>query len=73
MSQKFFGVKDDLRLGINAIKVLQRRYLLQNKKGETVETPSQLFHRVANAIAAIETKYNQNAGCFSEIYGQCSK
>lgn len=61
MSQKFFGVKDDLRLGINAIKVLQRRYLLQNKKGETIESPSQLFYRVANAIAAVETNYNQNA------------
>ena len=61
MSQKFFGVKDDLRLGINAIKVLQRRYLLQNKKGKTIENPSQLFYRVANVIAAVETKYSQNA------------
>ena len=60
MSQDFFGIKDDLRLGINAVKVLQRRYLLQNKKGSTIETPSQLFRRVANAIASIEKKYNQN-------------
>lgn len=61
MSQKFFGVKDDLGLGINAIKVLQRRYLLQNKKGSTIETPSQLFRRVANSIASVEIKYSQNA------------
>lgn len=61
MSQEFFGVKDDLRLGINAIKVLHRRYLLQDKKGSTMETPSQLFRRVADAVASIETKYNQNA------------
>src|SRR5574337_168413 len=60
MSQEFFGVKDDLRLGINAIKVLHRRYLLQDKKGGIIETPSQLFRRVANAIATIETNYNQN-------------
>src|SRR5574340_1046623 len=61
MSQEFFGVKDDLRLGINAIKVLHRRYLLQDKKGGIIETPSQLFRRVANAVASIEIKYNQNA------------
>ena len=60
MSQEFFGVKDDLGLGANTIKVLQRRYLLQNKKGVTIETPSQLFRRVADAIASIETNYNQN-------------
>jgi ribonucleoside-diphosphate reductase alpha chain len=61
MFQEFFGVKDDLRLGINAIKVLQRRYLLQNKKGKTIETPSQLFRRVANAVASVEIKHDQNA------------
>lgn len=55
--KKIFGVKNDLDLGINAIKVLQRRYLLQNEKGEVLETPSQLFRRVARAVASVETKY----------------
>ncbi len=59
--KKIFGVKNDLGLGINAIKVLQRRYLLQNEKGETTETPSQLFRRVAKAVSSVETKYNQEA------------
>ena len=58
---RVFGVKNDLCLGINSIKVLQRRYLLQNEKGETIENPSQLFKRVARSIAAIETKYDQKA------------
>lgn len=55
--KKIFGVKNDLDLGINAIKVLQRRYLLQNEKGQVLETPSQLFRRVARAVASVETKY----------------
>ena len=59
--KEFFGIKDDLGLGINAIKVLQRRYLLQNEKGETIETPSQLFRRVAHAVATVENRYNQSA------------
>jgi len=62
MQQKrVFDIKNDLGLGTNSIKVLQRRYLLQNEKGETIESPSQLFKRVARAIAAIETKYDQKA------------
>ncbi|MEM3084995.1 MAG: vitamin B12-dependent ribonucleotide reductase [Nitrososphaerales archaeon] len=57
--KEFFGVKDDLKLGINAIKVLQRRYLLRNERDEIIETPSQLFRRVARAVASVETKYNK--------------
>ncbi len=54
---RIFGVKNDLGLGINAVKVLQRRYLLQNEKGEIQETPMQLFRRVARSVASVETKY----------------
>jgi len=49
-----FGVKDDLKLGINAVKVLERRYLLKDEQGSVVETPSQLFRRIAKAIAFAE-------------------
>ncbi len=60
MAQKrVFGIKNDLGLDINAIKVLQRRYMLQNEKGQVLETPSQLFRRVAHAVASIETKYGK--------------
>ena len=58
MAQKrTVGTKNDLGLGINAVKVLQRRYLLQNERGEVIETPSQLFRRVAHSIASAEAKY----------------
>lgn len=50
-----------MKIETNAIKVLARRYLLKNEKGQVVETPSQLFRRVAHAIALVETKYNQRA------------
>lgn len=49
-----------MKIGKNAIKVLERRYLLKNDKGLVIETPSKLFRRVAHAIASVETKYNQN-------------
>jgi ribonucleoside-diphosphate reductase alpha chain len=39
----------------NALRVLQNRYLKKNGKGVVDETPVQLFHRVANHVAAAET------------------
>ena len=55
------GVQDDLKLGINAITVLQARYLLKDEKGHILETPSQLFRRVAKAIAEPDRKWKQDA------------
>lgn len=55
------GVRDDLKLGINAIKVLERRYLLRDEEGNVIETPTGLFRRVAHAIAAVETSFGAAA------------
>jgi ribonucleoside-diphosphate reductase alpha chain len=38
----------------NARAVLQRRYLLRDDRGALVETPEQLFRRVAGAVASVE-------------------
>ncbi|MGV8075483.1 MAG: vitamin B12-dependent ribonucleotide reductase [Syntrophobacteraceae bacterium] len=40
-----------LQLSENALVVLQKRYLKKNEKNEIVETPEELFWRVARAIA----------------------
>ncbi len=52
---------EEPRLSVNAMKVLQRRYLLRDTEGNIVETPQQLFRRVARAIAAADKEYKQNA------------
>ena len=57
----FFDVVDDLKLGINATKVLKRRYLLKDVDGNVVETPSLMFRRVAKAIAEADRLYDKNA------------
>jgi ribonucleoside-diphosphate reductase alpha chain len=46
--------KRPLVLTENAKTVLTSRYLWKNEKGEIVETPEQMFRRVAEAVAAIE-------------------
>jgi len=58
---KLIGIKPELNLSINALVVLQKRYLLRDKKRRIVETPSQLFMRVARAIAAADRLYGDDA------------
>ncbi|MCX8158992.1 MAG: adenosylcobalamin-dependent ribonucleoside-diphosphate reductase [Candidatus Pacearchaeota archaeon] len=50
----FFGIKDDLKFDVNAIRVLQERYLLKDNKGRIIETPTEMFNRVAKTIASVE-------------------
>ncbi|MFZ2412326.1 MAG: vitamin B12-dependent ribonucleotide reductase [Candidatus Methanoperedens sp.] len=50
-AKQFFGVSDEMKLSVNAVRVLERRYLLKDDKGNVIETPSGLFRRIAKAIA----------------------
>jgi len=51
------GVEDELKLSINAIQVLMKRYLMKDRDGKVVETPGQLFRRVAKNIVEAEKNY----------------
>jgi ribonucleoside-diphosphate reductase alpha chain len=41
----------------NSIKVLQRRYLKKDDEGSVIETPEELFFRVAKVVAEPDKKY----------------
>ncbi len=45
------------QLSVNAVKVLERRYLIKDENGKVIETPKELFWRVAKALAAPDAKY----------------
>ena len=45
----------------NALRVLERRYLKKDKQGQVIETPEEMFRRVAQAIASAELTYNPKA------------
>jgi len=57
-AKSIFGKSDELKLSVNAMKVLSARYLLKDETGKIIETPSQLFRRVAKAVD-IEKKYEE--------------
>ncbi|MBI4040323.1 MAG: adenosylcobalamin-dependent ribonucleoside-diphosphate reductase [Deltaproteobacteria bacterium] len=54
-------MKQTLTLTPNAKIVFQERYLKKNAKGKIIETPLDLFHRVAKAIAKADQQYNSKA------------
>ena len=46
------------KLTPNALRILESRYLKKNEAGKIIETPQQLFRRVAQNIASAEKIYN---------------
>ena len=49
-------------LSANAITVLERRYLARDVEGKVVETPRQMFERVASAVAGADLQYRGREG-----------
>jgi ribonucleoside-diphosphate reductase alpha chain len=45
----------------NALAVLERRYLVKDEKGKVIESPEDMFRRVAHHIASAELLYNPKA------------
>lgn len=49
--KKSLELVDDLKLELNATIVLNKRYLIKNEEGKVIETPKQMFRRIAKTIA----------------------
>lgn len=64
---KSIFIKKGLTLSENAKRVLERRYLKKDSKGKTMETPEQMFRRVAHHIAMAEKKYGGDASHIQKI------
>lgn len=66
------------RLTENAIRVLERRYLAKDENGRVVETPEELFLRVARHIAKVDNRYDpsesleQRTGVYYEMLSSLS-
>ena len=51
----------EIPLTSNAIKVLEKRYLKRNEEGKVIDTPVEMFRRVAAHIAKADALYGKNA------------
>ena len=55
------GVTDDLKLGLDTVRILEARYLRRDAEGRIAETPRELFRRVAHAAAQAELNWGGEA------------
>ncbi|MEW5705330.1 MAG: vitamin B12-dependent ribonucleotide reductase [Actinomycetota bacterium] len=61
-AREFVGVPlNDIKVSVNAAKVLSQRYLQKDDEGNVIETPSQMFRRVAVTVASADKLYNPEA------------
>ena len=57
-----------MELTENAMKILNARYLLKDERGRIIETPEEMFRRVARSIARAEAIYNDNSEYWEERF-----
>ena len=60
MPKQFDKNSCDIKLSPKSRIVLEERYLKKNKLGEVVETPEEMFCRIAGNIALADAKYKSN-------------
>lgn len=53
------GKVDTTKIDLNGLKLLERRYLAKDANGTLIETPAEMFQRVAKAVAAADKKYGK--------------
>ena len=58
------------KLTVNAMEVLRQRYLLRDENEKIVETPSELFKRVAKSIARSDAKFGGNPEQSEKIFSE---
>lgn len=49
-----------VQFSASAWEVLRHRYLRKNAQGEIIETPEEMFRRVACTVAAVEANYDED-------------
>jgi ribonucleoside-diphosphate reductase alpha chain len=62
------GKIDDIDINLNGLRILEQRYLLRDEEGAVVETPSQMFWRVASKVAMAEHNYGGDPKSAARIF-----
>ncbi len=61
------GRTTKLPFSMNALQVIAKRYLVRDRQGNVIESPDDMFFRVASALASVETSYGKKKEEIEEI------
>jgi len=64
------SLPSEICLTQNALKVLEKRYLKKNEVGKIVETPEELFRRVAISVASADLNYDKSQRDVKDLEGE---
>src|SRR3990172_3572960 len=53
--------RNEARISKNGLIVLEKRYLAKDDKGKIIETPAELFRRVAKFVASADLRYGKTS------------
>jgi ribonucleoside-diphosphate reductase alpha chain len=68
------GVRDELKLTLNAVALLRERYLLRDEEGRIVESTGEMMERVARHVAAAEDRFDPgSSGRWTEEFAGALK
>jgi ribonucleoside-diphosphate reductase alpha chain len=69
----YMGIADDMKLSVNAAEVLKKRYLRRDEQGRVVETPGEMFFRVAEHVSLAEKRFGGDPQACSRRFNQAMR
>lgn len=63
---------EDIRFTDNAVKILEKRYLLKDKKGDLAESPKEMFTRIAKVMSEPDRPYRDVNATETEFFNLLS-
>ncbi|MBT3720859.1 adenosylcobalamin-dependent ribonucleoside-diphosphate reductase [archaeon] len=67
LKEHILGRIEDSKLNVNGLLIAKSRYLLKDDQGKVIETPKEMFRRVAKHIASAESLYNTHEVDIEEL------
>jgi ribonucleoside-diphosphate reductase alpha chain len=64
----WIAMRIEPRLTTNALSVLRARYLKKDDRGCIVETPAEMFARVATHVAEVERRYGADPAAMADAF-----
>jgi ribonucleoside-diphosphate reductase alpha chain len=64
------GRTTKLPFSMNALHVIAKRYLVRDREGNVIESPDEMFYRVASALSSVEASYGKSKDEIDQIREQ---